>query len=110
MPSQRTICDLSSERMMLEEFGGRKTVLNFVTPENWRVGDTVTMYINFNPADLDWGDDGKLVMRISPEPPSEWRRQFYCLHNDRTKDWVTVDFDWVEGFEELLAKRRAGPR
>lgn len=108
MPSKRTISDLSAERMVLEEFGGRKTVLKFVTPKNWHVGDTVTMYINRNPTDYDWGDDGKLVIRIPPEPANEWTREFYTLRNHRTKDWITVDFDWVEGFEELLRKYRAG--
>lgn len=75
-------------------------MLDFVTPKNWVVGDDIIMQINRSPHDIEY-IDGKLVLIRPPEPPNGWEREFYSLHNKRTKDWVTVDFDQVEGFENL---------
>jgi hypothetical protein len=100
--SKRVITELSVNKMVLDRHpvAGKKTVFNFVTPKDWRVGDTVVMNIRVNPYDWEFVN-GKLVVSIAPEPPNEWKREFYTLYNDRTKDRVTVDFDSVEGFEKL---------
>ncbi len=102
--SDRLISELSRGRMVLD-LSGQKTVLNFVTPDNWRVNDTVTMQINRSPYDLDFLN-GQLVVVRPAEPPNGWNREFYSLYNHRTKDRVTVDFECVEGFEKLRAALR----
>ena len=86
--------------MVLKEGSGRETVFNFVTPKNWHIGDTVIMQINRSLHDLDFVN-GQIVLVRPPEPPNGWKRQSYSLYNERTKDRVTVDFEWVEGFEKL---------
>ena len=48
--------------------------------------------------------NGQLVVIRPPEPPNEWKREFYSLFNHRTKDKITVDFEWVEGFDRLEGK------
>lgn len=100
--SQRVISELSPNKMVLD-LSGQRTVLNFVTPKNWCKGDKVTMQINRSPYDLDFVN-GQLVVVRPPEPPNEWKREFYCLYNHRTKDTITVDFEWVEGFDRLQEK------
>lgn len=97
--SQRVISELSPNRMVLDR-SGQRTALNFVTPTNWREGDAVTMQINRSPYDLDFLN-GQLVVIRPAEPPNEWKREFYSLYNHRTKDTITVDFEWVEGFDRL---------
>lgn len=97
--SQRVISELSPNKMVLD-LSGQRTVLNFVTPKNWRKGDKVTMQINRSPYDLDFVN-GQLVVVRPPEPTNEWKREFYSLYNHRTKDTITVDFEWVEGFDRL---------
>lgn len=98
--SRRSVSELSTNRMVLKEGSGRETVFNFVTPRNWKVGDSVIMQINRSPYDLDFVN-GQIVVVRPPEPPNEWKREFYSLYNERTKDRATVDFEWVEGFEKL---------
>ena len=98
--SRRSVSELSTNRMVLKEGSGRETVFNFVTPTNWKVGDSVIMQINRSPHDLEFVN-GQIVLIRPPEPPNEWKREFYSLYNARTKDRVTVDFECVEGFEKL---------
>jgi hypothetical protein len=100
------ISEISANRMVLDRVGAkRKTVLNFVTLSNWQVGDEVAMQANISPYDVRV-EDGKLIVNLPPEPANEWKRAFYNLLNKRTKDWVTVDFDSVEGFEERAAQAK----
>ena len=103
MSADCRISEISKNRMVLDRLPlERKTVLNFVTPSNWQVNDTVAMQINRSPYEVRI-EDGKMIAKLPPEPPNEWKREFYSLFNKRTKDWITVDFDSVEGFEKLEA-------
>jgi hypothetical protein len=106
MSANYFISEISTNKMVLDRVGvKRKTVLSFVTPSNWEVLDEVAMQANISPYDVRVEDD-KLIVNVSPEPPNEWKRAFYFLLNKRTKDWVTVDFDSVEGFEQLAAEAK----
>jgi hypothetical protein len=102
--SQRLIAELSSNKMVLDRhpIARKKTVWNFVTPKNWRVGDVIIMEIHLNPYEVDdVTPDGKLVITVPPEPPNGWKHEFYKLYNTRTKDQIYVDFDSSEAFERL---------
>lgn len=107
--SDQIIAEISRNRMVLKRAvsGMPMPPFNFVTPPEWRVGDQIKMYIKTNPYDVSYDEKGELVVETPPEPNNEWKREFYILRNLRTKDFVTVDFEWVEGFEELEAKYRA---
>jgi hypothetical protein len=70
------------------------------TRMNWAVGDDVITQSSISTHDLDFVD-GRLAIIRPSEPHNEWKREFYAVHNLRTKDWVTVDFDQVEGFDKL---------
>ncbi len=100
------LSELSTNQMTLDRpTMRRKAFLNFVTPTNWQVGDTVAMQINRPPYDVRL-DNGRFVVELPPEPIHGWEREFYTLYNTRTKDRITVDFDTVKGFEELAAEAR----
>lgn len=106
MSADFVLSELSARRMVLDRPAmQRTTVLNFVTPKNWQVGDTVAMQINRDPNCIRL-QDGKFVVELPPEPANGWEREFYTLYNTRTGDRITVDFDWVEGFEELAEQAR----
>jgi hypothetical protein len=108
--SQRVITELSGNKMVLDRYPvtGKKSVWNFVTPTNWRVGDVVVMAIHMNPYDVDDVNlvDGKIVVSVPPEPPNGWRREFYRIRNTRTNDEISVDFDSVGGFDQLEKEYR----
>jgi hypothetical protein len=105
--SHRVITALSTNKMVLDchPIAGNKIVFNFVTPKDWRVGDIVHMSIRIDPHDWDFVN-GQLVISIVPEPPNEWKREFYTLYNNRTKDRVTIDFESAEGFEKFEKDHR----
>jgi hypothetical protein len=107
--SDQTIAEISTNRLVLARAvsGTRMPAFNFVTPQDWRVGDPVVMQIKCSPFDISYDDKGNVVVTIPKEPHNEWKREFYTLRNLRTEDFVTVDFDCVEGFDKLEADYRA---
>lgn len=100
MSARYKITELSFNRMVITKAGGQSTVYNFATLKNWAVGDDVITQSSISPHDLDFVD-GRLVIIRPPELHNEWKREFYTVRNLRTKDWVTVDFDQVEGSDKL---------
>jgi hypothetical protein len=107
--SDQTIVEISANRLVLARAVSdtRMPAFTFVTPKNWRVGDPIIMQINRSPHEISYDDNGNVVATIPKEPHNEWKREFYVLQNLRTKDSVTVDFDWVDGFDKLEAEYRS---
>lgn len=106
MSADWVISELSTNKMVLDRPAmQRKTVLNFLTPSNWQLGDAVAMQINRSPHNIRL-ENSKFVVELPPEPADGWEREFYTLYNARTKDRITIDFDSVEGFEKLAEEAK----
>ena len=109
MSSYLIITEISTEKMALRFVQSEYRVfLNFTTPHDWTVGDTVALQVNRPPYPMAFDSESRVLFSLPKEPPAGWGKGFYRLRNERTSETFALDFEGVRGWESFAreAKRR----
>ncbi len=82
--------------------------MNFTTPHDWTVGDTVALQVNRPPYPMAFDSESRVLFSLPKEPPAGWGKGFYRLRNERTSETFALDFDGIRGWESFAreAKRQ----